>query len=338
MNQDKYDLTTYSEGVLDSLKEMGQGKLYGLSPYIRMQAIVYNADLFKKHGVDLPRDGMTWQEILDTARRFPTDGSDNERIYGFGLRDGLTLSALANGIAVTEGLAAYNGNTGQVTMNTDSWKETYKLALDAISSKSVHEKTEGGHANGPMSMEDYIATQPFLMGRTAMTMANISLVDDINNLEDLGLDLKGAKSFEVGLVAGPVSHAEPNKTSSSYIDQIFSLYTGSLNKEVAWDFIKYANSEELAKVKSKMIAQGISSRVGVSKEYNGYSLESLHKLGPKLLPDYGVDKIPEGFLQQHSEILSRESELIKNNKKSIEEALKTIQNESQVTLDQLSKN
>lgn len=332
IDRDQYDMTTYSQGVLDSIKEMGEGKLYVLSPKFDVNAIFYNADLFKKYGVEPPHDGMTWQEILDTAQRFPTDGTDQERIYGYGSSSGTSLDQLATDIANAEGLSYYNGTTKKITMNTDSWKNIYKMAVDAVASKAVYTaNTTEGFQGG--SMEEYYASQPFLMGRAAMTVDGNYL---LSNIKEAASDLKDYKGFEIGIAAGPVDPTDPTKTNGGYIKELFGIRAGSPNIEAAWDFIKFINGEEFAKVKSKTLNNGLPTREGISKEYNGISLEAFYKLKPRVSLDDN-DSIPNDFYKNYRAIIQGEVKLLEENKKSVEEALNSIQNEAQVALDQAFK-
>ncbi|OAB43504.1 hypothetical protein [Paenibacillus glacialis] len=69
--------------------------------------------MFAKYGVEVPHDGMTWQEIIDIARRFPTEGDEKTRVYGLGSEYGMSMENLASSIANTQGLiyqSGYNEN------------------------------------------------------------------------------------------------------------------------------------------------------------------------------------------------------------------------------------
>ncbi|MGG0824210.1 extracellular solute-binding protein [Paenibacillus turicensis] len=332
IDRDKYDMTTYSQGVLDSIKEMGEGKLYALSPKFNINAIFYNADLFKKYGVEPPRDGMTWEEILDTARRFPTDGTEKGRIYGYGSNSGTSLDQLATDIANAQGLSYYNGKSKKITMNTDYWKNIYKMSVDAVASKAVYttNPTEGFQGS---SMEEYYASQPFLMGRVAMTVDGNYL---LSNMKEAASNLKDYKGFEIGIVAGPIDPTDPTKTNSAYIKELFAIRAGSPNIEAAWNFIKFINGEQFAKVKSKTINNGLPTREGISKEYNGVSLEAFYKLKPKVSLENN-DSVPKDFYNNYLTILQREVKLLEENKKTVDEALNTVQHEAQIALDQAFK-
>jgi len=68
---------------LKMLRERGVGgKLYGLAPTFNSKALFYNVDLFGEYGIDPPTDSMSWEEVLNLARRFPKDGDPETKAYG----------------------------------------------------------------------------------------------------------------------------------------------------------------------------------------------------------------------------------------------------------------
>lgn len=334
IERDKYDNESIYPALMEILKEKGGGKLYGLSPSFYGNTIFYNADLFAKYGIEVPHDGMTWQEILDTARRFPTDGDTDSRVYGFGTNYGMSMDQLASNIAATQGLKHINTDTMQVTLNTDSWKQAYKLAMDAIDSQAIYNPGDDGFQSG--SMEDYYKSQMFMMGRMAMTVDSFYL---LQNLKDAQNQVKDYKPFQLGAVAGPVDPADPETSRSIFFSDIFSIRANSPNADAAWEFIKFINGEKLAKIKSKTMNGGLLSRMNVSKEYNGLNLDVFYKLKPNLSSDSGEDftKIPEAFRNEYYGILTREIQLAQDKKKSIEEALQTAQDELQALLNKAIK-
>lgn len=331
--KDKYDIESIFPGLMEILKEKGGGKLYGLSPTFYGTALYYNADLFAKYGIEVPHDGMSWQEILDTARRFPTDGDKKTRVYGFGSDYGMSLENLASSISSTQGLNYINPDTMKLTINTDSWKQVYKMAMDALDSKAIYNPDDGGFQGG--SMEEYYQSQPFMMGRMAMTVDGTYL---LQNLKDAQGQIKDYKPFQIGVVAGPVDPAEPDKSRNISMSEILAIRANSANADAAWEFLKFVNGDEFAKIKSRTLNGGLMSRMGVQKEYNGVSLDVFYKLKPKQDNSYdNYDKIPNSFHEKYYSIFSREMKLVQDKKKSIDEALQTVQDEGQAALDKAVK-
>ncbi|GAA0405077.1 sugar ABC transporter substrate-binding protein [Paenibacillus motobuensis] len=334
IERDKYDIGSIYPALIEILKKKGDGKLYGLAPSFYGNALFYNADLFAKYGVEVPHDGMTWQEIIDTARRFPTDGDEKTRIYGFGSDYGMSMEELASAIANTQGLKDINTDTMKITLNTDSWKQVYKLAKDAIDSGTIYNPKDGGFQGG--TLEDYYQSQVFLMGRSAMTTGRSHLLSNIKNAKNT---LKDYNPFQVGIVAGPADPAEPDKSRDININELSAIRANSPNVDAAWEFLKFVNGEPFAKIKSKSLNNGLLSRMGYSKEYDGVSLDAFYKLQPNLdgASSLDNDKIPQSFYSQYRPIVDRELKLVEEKKKSIEEALQTIEQEGQAVLDKAVK-
>ncbi|WP_059048774.1 ABC transporter substrate-binding protein [Paenibacillus senegalimassiliensis] len=334
IERDKYDTESIYPALMEILKDKGGGKLYGLSPTFYGNAIFYNADLFAKYGIEVPHDGMTWQEILDTARRFPTDGDKDTRVYGFGTNYGMTMDQLASNIASTQGLKFINTDTMKVTLNTDSWKQAYKLAMDAMDSQAIYNPGDDMFQGG--SMEDYYKSQLFMMGRMAMTVDGSYM---LQSLKDAQNQVKDYQPFQLGAVAGPVDPADPETSRNIFFNDIFGIRANSPNADAAWEFIKFINGEKFAKVKSRTMNGGLLSRMNVTKEFNGMNLDVFYKLKPSLSNDRSEDytKIPDAFNMEYYGILTREIQLAQDKKKSIDEALQTIESEAQALLDKAIK-
>lgn len=67
--KNKIDLSRFHPELLDTLRLVDNGKLIGLPQKSINLVMFYNKDLFDKFGVPYPKDGMTWEETTDLARR-----------------------------------------------------------------------------------------------------------------------------------------------------------------------------------------------------------------------------------------------------------------------------
>ncbi len=83
VKQTGFDIENLHPTVVELLKSKGNGSLYGLAPSFGGRALFYNKDLFDRYGVAYPTDQMTWDEVLQLAKRFPTDQQGDQRIYGY---------------------------------------------------------------------------------------------------------------------------------------------------------------------------------------------------------------------------------------------------------------
>jgi len=322
IKRDNYDTTTIYPGLLDALKM--NGKLYGLSPRFGTHTIFYNADLFKKYGVKLPHDGMTWEEILNLAAKFPTKGNKDTRIWGLQYPlDNYTY--LINDIAASEGLTRYNPNTLKVTINTAPWKKVYSMAITAIKSNTI----EGSNLSG-------FANDPFIMGRAAMTVS----FDSINTLRSVTADkaaIANYKPFTWGIAAGPADPKDRKITRNIHLPSIMAIPASSANNDLAWDFLKFYNGVDYAKAKSDLFSNYSLSRMDYSKEYQGHILEAFYKLKPNLDSPLYLDPKGLSFDMQYSKILQSEVKQVINNKKTLDKALDSIQTQVQKSLDDAVK-
>ncbi|MFS0726851.1 ABC transporter substrate-binding protein [Paenibacillus sp. 1P07SE] len=80
IKRDGLDMEAFHEPVIRLLRETGGGQIYGLTPEFAANGIYINKALFEQHGVPLPTDGMTWEELLHTAARFNGTGVTGLRL------------------------------------------------------------------------------------------------------------------------------------------------------------------------------------------------------------------------------------------------------------------
>lgn len=116
------EMTPYLEARgFDAMKELGEnnvkgtlleGKNYALpTKYENPNWILANADLFKEAGIEIPVDGWTYSEFLDTVQKL-TKGEGPNKVYGM-------FWWLIGG-----------GTSGSVTVNLGSVLEKYRTYID----------------------------------------------------------------------------------------------------------------------------------------------------------------------------------------------------------------
>jgi len=112
------DLGRFDPVYLDTIRSYGNGGLVALPYDVNFEVIYYNKDLFDKFGVAYPKDGMTWNETVELARKLSrTDGGQQYR----GLEvDGYGRLAMQ--------LALPSVKDGKAYINNESWKRIFELA------------------------------------------------------------------------------------------------------------------------------------------------------------------------------------------------------------------
>ncbi|MCM3042552.1 extracellular solute-binding protein [Paenibacillus motobuensis] len=336
--RDNYNLDGFVPGLVDQFRELGGGGLYGLTPSFSSKAIFYNKDLFKKNDIELPSDGMSWYDIIDLARRFPTEGDKQTRVYGYSggevYEAPMDLVTLIDKMSQAEGLAIVNTDKMQVTIDTDAWKKVIQTAIKADQSGAIFNSMDELFTSG--TNKEFYDSQQFLMGRSAMhigSVTSLALMDHFKN------DMNDYIPFELGIAAGPVDPLDPTSTYVTPGD-IFAINIASVNQDAAWEFIKYVCGEDYARASSKsnellLGQQLLLSRSGFMTDYEGTSLEPFYQLRSKLLrrsDDWY--KLPDQFFNDFATILSRELELVEKGQKSLDEAIATVRSEAQAVLDQ----
>jgi multiple sugar transport system substrate-binding protein len=65
----KVDLSLFSPGAIETIKNLGEGKVTALPFSKNAAALYYNKDLFDKFGVAYPTNGMTYDQVIALARQ-----------------------------------------------------------------------------------------------------------------------------------------------------------------------------------------------------------------------------------------------------------------------------
>lgn len=331
IQKDHYDIENMNPLIIEVLKEKGSGKLYGLSPLFYANVLFYNIDLFKKYSIEPPHDNMTWEEVLKLAQLFPVESNNVDRIYGFGTSLTGNIVGLAHRIAYTEGINSINTNTMKVNYTSESWKRIWNITLNSFNSGAIYLTDE---MNSIESIEDYYRSNPFLMEKVAMMFDNTNLLQDF---QDATKKLKDFKQFKLGIAASPVDPLNRESSGDTELSEIFSIPTDAPNKDVAWDFIKYINGKDFAKIKFRLLDGNLPTRNDAMVSYGGMDLKAFYALRPKLVNYDMLNRIPEGLESQFKEMELPEIQRVMKKQITLDEALKKIQLEAQFMLEQQLK-
>jgi len=68
------DIQNLYSPVISYIEKLGNGRLYGLSNSFSTQGLQFDKQMFAKYNVEYPKDGMTWEEIIQTAKKFSISG------------------------------------------------------------------------------------------------------------------------------------------------------------------------------------------------------------------------------------------------------------------------
>jgi len=322
IQQDQFDLSGIYPTVVEQLRVSGNGKLYGLTPELISQAIYYNADLFRKYGVELPTDRMSWDDVLRLTQRFPSDGSEEERVYGL-KKDAVSgLYDLVIDVGDTIGLTSVSSDGLRLTLQSDGWRKVFESVMKTYQSGSLHIPT------GPISFDP--KDDPFIKGQLAMRLDSYSYYSQI--LEGRR-KLKISDPFELGVVTVPVNPATPDRTNQYTIGWIFSVNNQSAHKRAAWEVVKYINSEEVAKIHSRTAYVSAPARKEYAKAFEELNIEPFYAL-KTTATRWSDSHFPHTFARLSlGPLVTKELQLVADGTKSLDEAIETIQTEGQQLLD-----
>jgi len=322
IEQDEFEIEGIHPAILKLLREQGGGKLYGLAPDFSSYALYYNADLFAKHGVEPPRDSMSWEEVFELAKRFPTDGEKDKRIYGLSMDNYMTVDNLIQMIGTSHDLRILNAEGTELLIDTDSWKQVFRSTIEAAKSGALYVPTDEDRNSNFTTMEDMFKKNLFIMGRSAMTFKYSYEIQQIQMAKE---QLKSVAPVNWGIVTAPVDPNNRNQSSFFNMGNVFAVSADSGSPRAAWELVKYINSDAFAKLKSKSSNGNLLSRTEHNADQDGRSLEPFYKLEPKASTNNEYTKAPISFFGGFSAILKAEIDEVLADKKTVDEALQAIQ-------------
>jgi multiple sugar transport system substrate-binding protein len=281
ITKDKFDTADIVPAVMDGIKNSGGGKIFALSPTFSASALIYNKKLFTDAGAAFPKDDMTWDEVFDLAK-LVAKGEGENRKDGFSFTT-QSQSDLFWGMQMYTAplqLSMFDDNAEKLTVDTDQWEKVWSKMAQLQKDKVFPELFDPNKPmdrkmdpNNPFGYDD------FMSGRLAMAIINYG---QINQLQSANKgSIKGYTPIEWDVVTVP-SHAEAKGIGGSILmNGIMGINAKAQNKDDAWDFIKFINGEEWAKLKSHS-SYNLVSRGKYLKPKDGqdFHMEAFYKVSP----------------------------------------------------------
>ncbi|GAA3402580.1 ABC transporter substrate-binding protein [Paenibacillus hodogayensis] len=154
----KVDLSKLDQVALNAHRVTKADELNGLPFWENFIALYYNKDIFDKFGVEYPRDGMTWQETIELARKVSrTDGGTKYQ--------GLAQYAIQR-FGRIMGASLYDPRNKKGTFETPEWRSAFELM------NSIH-SIPGNEAPVPFTT---VRNDSFLKERNLAMYATVNLL------------------------------------------------------------------------------------------------------------------------------------------------------------------
>ncbi|MBP1990583.1 ABC transporter substrate-binding protein [Paenibacillus eucommiae] len=317
----KFDVDSMDPNALDYLKARGNGRLFGLSPTFNSKVLYYNKDLFQKYSIDFPRNGMSWEEVMQLAARFPVEGDEQTRIYGYYP----ALNSAFVDMISSDQLAYLDAEGVNATFNTPELKRMSEMILDGYRNGYLYQKSETSDSAGRSSGDIYTSNL-FTMGRAAMSIRDAGYINEMNSAGQVA-------KIEVpnwDIVTMPVSPAAPEETDEFMVNDVLTIYAASTNQRAAWQFMQYINSDEAAKSISKLDEGLLMLRAEYSQERDGRSLEPFYMLKPAAT---NLSNIPYTVYLQLVQLMESEMNEVLKGGQTLEQALEHLQQKGQTELE-----
>ncbi|MGZ9585295.1 ABC transporter substrate-binding protein [Paenibacillus marinisediminis] len=333
IQQEKYNLDDILPGLIDLIREQGNGGLYGLAPKYYTQVMFYNADLFKEHGIEVPRNQMSWKEVLELGARFGKIGSGEDQIYGLANQYRTSADILFD-MARTSNLQLVDARGEKVLIDSPAWREMFNTIVNAVNNNAIQVvKRDQNNEFGYSPMDS-----AFMSGKAAMAMESLWMAQQLENMSRWNPEMK---AFDWQMVTMPVDPNSPNESVyvSSYT--VLAINAEATNKRTAWELIKFINGPKMAKASSKITSGDLPTRIAYTKEIAGRSAEAATMLRPKLNTTdmytvFAEQNISYEFFQTMNTIVVKAiDDMVAG--KSADEVLPALQQDLQVKLVEAKK-
>lgn len=213
-----YDLSRFNTDLLDIVKTNNQTDyLVGFPYVVQFNALYYNKDIFNKFGVSYPKDGMTWPETIEIAKKLTRNeggiqyrGLEPDSVF----RPGSQLS-----------LPLVDPKTYKSVVDTDSWKsvlQLWKAIYDIPGNNKVQAFASG--------VNSFIKDQ------------NIAMLAGLNNLGRLG-EIKDTWT-NWDMASYPVFPEKPGIGTQADM-HVMLLSPNSKNKDAAFQVMTTVLSDEV---------------------------------------------------------------------------------------------
>lgn len=249
MEKNKFDQNRYYPNVLQQLKDMGNGSIYGVVTGFNTQALFYNKGLFEKAGIEPPHDDMTWEQIQELAIQL-TNLEGEKPIYGF---DFSRADGIGNPFSFLLDYArpydiSFIDPVGQkIVMDTETWKQIWQDVVDMFHEGSIPPTKDMKDLDLAAAQQDPMSMFPgFYKGEVAMATGYAMEAQILNMLKEQAGNgvFEELKDLEFDVVTYPTHTSIPNVGSAVISTNMYAIPQGASNVDNAWRFLEFITSPE----------------------------------------------------------------------------------------------
>ena len=217
------DMKDFYEGLMNYVQL--DGKTYGIPAGFTTHVIYFNKKLFDDANVPYPTEEWTWEEFVEKAQKL---SRPEEKVYGFG------VLAKPDPYDFEQFLWSFgssyispDGKTLKGYMDSPESAAAAQLFADLVKNKAgvlVGSKDQ-------QSGDDIFKAQKIAMWESGIWPMN------------------GFKSADIDFGVALLPRKGNNPPKSVMSVSAVSMWKGSKHKDAAWEFIKFYNSEDAAKLR-----------------------------------------------------------------------------------------
>jgi len=227
VRRDEYDLDAFFSGAPDAYRY--GGSLYAIPVLGSTQVMFYNKDLFDAAGLDYPTDDWTWDDFLAAARQLTiVDENGRLQVAGCAPYDPVCWIWSAGG-----------------RLASDDCSELYLTDPNTIAGLQFYVDLKNKYKVTTRGMrffgDDPAAVDVFEKGRIAMDISGPWMLPKYAPIEDFDWDVA---LFPQG----------PAGRQTRYAGMGFSIWSGTANKELAWELVKFMCGRESSMVLAETLA------------------------------------------------------------------------------------
>ncbi|MFK7696028.1 ABC transporter substrate-binding protein [Paenibacillus sp. HJGM_3] len=240
----KVDLGKFEPTLIDGVKLSSDGKLYGLPVTNMTQVLFYNKTLFDKFGVPYPKDGMTWDDTIEMAKKLNrTEGG--KRYLGFAASPAHILRS--NSLSQPY----LDPDTDKPTFERDEWKKLIQTFFVAPADEQGY-KTRVSELKRIPYRTEFTDSQEL-----AMFVFNSQFPFTVpKEIEKVNWDLVALPTFK-----------EKPKVGSQATPYLMGITSMAQNKEAAMLAIDYLTSKEVQEGYSRDGIMPVINDADVKKAY-----------------------------------------------------------------------
>jgi multiple sugar transport system substrate-binding protein len=269
--------------------------------------------------------------VFNLAKRMKK-GTGKDAIFGFSFNQwgGGENFWDAQNYAAPLQLRMFDKKAETMTVNTPQWEAVWKTVTDLYkehvtpSQKDIQD-IQNSQPQDAKSGYNPFQGQMFLNGKVAMTVGDYSMINQIQQMNDNSDKLKIEK-LDWDVVTVPFHVGQEGIGGNIFLNNLSGINAKAANPDDAWEFVKFMNGKEWAKLKARSTYE-MSARKEFVKVRDGmsYNVDAFTKMKPAPIMQSSAEEQAlyreKPNLNMVSELGNRAYSEVIQGKKSVKEAL-----------------